>query len=110
MTDLERHAHSERRFGRLHAYEQGLHYFSLIVRGIASLGGMFPGRGLFLGGLAACSLLRALWTRVVDEEKRQHVLVMTEQWEEDEEKRQHVLVMTEQWEELERLLGSPSDP
>ena len=82
MIDRELLLESERRFGRLQAYEQGLHYSSLIALGIASLGGMFPEHGLLLGGLAACCLLRALWSRVVVEEERQHVLVMAEQWEE----------------------------
>ena len=87
MSDLERHARSERRFGRLHAYEQVLHYASLVVLVLGALFGTVPGS--FFGSLAVASALHALWSRVVDEEERQHALVMAQQWE-----------------ELERILGS----
>ena len=81
MTERERMFRSERRFGRLEAYEQVLHYASLLV---LVLGALFFGTspGCFLGCLAVATALHALWSRVVDEEDRQNALVMSEEWEE----------------------------
>ena len=80
MTDLERSLLSERRFGRLQAYEQVLHYASLLVLVLGALFGTAPGS--FFGSLAVATALHALWSRVVDEEDRQNALVMSEEWEE----------------------------
>lgn len=79
MTELELLASSERRFGRLQAYEQVLHYASLAVPWV---GCFSTGAGLYVGSLAVSALLRALWSHLVDEENKQRALVMAAEWEE----------------------------
>ena len=76
MNDTELLCRSERRFGRLEAYEKILHYTSVLAPWVGFFGGT---RVSALASLGFCALLRAGWAFVIDEETRQHHLVMARQ-------------------------------
>lgn len=73
---------AERRFGRLQAYEALLHWLSLAL---CVAGGVAPGCGaprwVYLACFGLSAATRAGWSRVMDEEQRQHALVMANDWE-----------------------------
>ena len=81
MTRLELIVLSERRFGRLAAYECTLHYSSLVAlnAGFWLASASAPSwASLACWGLSAA--LRAIWSRVLDASERQHALVMADDW------------------------------